>query len=331
MRGRLFDRFIYFVVSQEFSVLLLAWMLTYVSTAFAFAYSYSAGAGWLRGNTGATGIGFFDALHFSLTTQSTVGYGDIIPVSYGRWIAHLQSLVGLMLNGLAFGIMASKTINVAPTVEFSDFAMYEPEFHLFRFRFFSISRHHISDTSYSLTLRVPLPDTKILDTASYRLALPQNMDDMFRPLRVMAITTPPNEGKLSILPTSHHVISNLTPDHLCSKSPNSDYGPSIDVTVSGVISGTNGHFAVTKTYYVEQIRCGIPANFDNNTIERLPAREKRKILAKVLLEFTDSTVTHCKSCPFYVTCPLEPANSTRRKNGLDTPLYVNQADLLKEP
>jgi potassium channel LctB len=38
-----------------------------------------------------------DSLYFSATTLVTVGYGDIIPIGVGRWIAALEGLLGYIL------------------------------------------------------------------------------------------------------------------------------------------------------------------------------------------------------------------------------------------
>ncbi|HZG58982.1 MAG TPA: potassium channel family protein [Anoxybacillus sp.] len=38
-----------------------------------------------------------DSLYFSATTLVTVGYGDIIPVGVGRWLAAAEGLLGYVL------------------------------------------------------------------------------------------------------------------------------------------------------------------------------------------------------------------------------------------
>jgi potassium channel LctB len=40
---------------------------------------------------------FQDSLYFSATTLVTVGYGDIIPVGVGRWLAAMEGLLGYVL------------------------------------------------------------------------------------------------------------------------------------------------------------------------------------------------------------------------------------------
>jgi potassium channel LctB len=43
-------------------------------------------------------ISFIEAcIYFSSTTVLSVGYGDIVPVGAGRWIAALQALIGYLL------------------------------------------------------------------------------------------------------------------------------------------------------------------------------------------------------------------------------------------
>jgi hypothetical protein len=44
-----------------------------------------------------TGGGFIDYLYFSFTTQTTLGYGDIIPVDgYARAMANLEAVAGVL-------------------------------------------------------------------------------------------------------------------------------------------------------------------------------------------------------------------------------------------
>ena len=51
----------------------------------------------------ARALGFPEALHFSITTLSTVGYGDIVPASsVGRSLAEMQVIMGTLL--LLFGV-----------------------------------------------------------------------------------------------------------------------------------------------------------------------------------------------------------------------------------
>lgn len=77
------------VVGGWFVLLAVGWALVYwphMSSAFSFGEGLDA----------ATRSGFLDALYFSLGTQATVGYGDIVPTN--PWLmmsATLQALCGL--------------------------------------------------------------------------------------------------------------------------------------------------------------------------------------------------------------------------------------------
>ena len=51
---------------------------------------------------------FFDALYWATTTLTTVGYGDIYPVSeIGRFISMLSSLLGVAVIALPSGVITA--------------------------------------------------------------------------------------------------------------------------------------------------------------------------------------------------------------------------------
>lgn len=60
------------------------------------------------GNSAAPNPGFWDCLHFSVVTIATLGYGDFRPVSYGRLVAGLEALAGIVLMGLFISKLVSR-------------------------------------------------------------------------------------------------------------------------------------------------------------------------------------------------------------------------------
>ncbi|MDP4199294.1 MAG: potassium channel family protein [Bacteroidota bacterium] len=65
----------------------------------------------------------YDCLYFSMTTQLTVGYGDLHPVGVARYIATIQGMVGLFFSLL----IMSRFVSLLPAVRtvFGDDARHE--------------------------------------------------------------------------------------------------------------------------------------------------------------------------------------------------------------
>lgn len=102
----LFDEF--FQRMSRLAVPAFAFLTFYSLLVIAFASvyciisHYGAGAHFQVG-THIRGIGFSEAIHFSIVTISTVGYGDIVPASnLARVLASVEVVCGVML--LLFGV-----------------------------------------------------------------------------------------------------------------------------------------------------------------------------------------------------------------------------------
>jgi hypothetical protein len=54
------------------------------------------------------GISFLDCLYFSAVTVTTLGYGEYLPLSYGRLVAVLEAVVGVILIGVFVSRLVSK-------------------------------------------------------------------------------------------------------------------------------------------------------------------------------------------------------------------------------
>src|SRR5713101_5285302 len=75
------------------------WALWVAGTIFIFAGIYAIFPGIVSGR------GFFDAIYFSVTTFSTLGLGDVTPVSnIGKLIVMAETILGYLMGGLFIAI-----------------------------------------------------------------------------------------------------------------------------------------------------------------------------------------------------------------------------------
>jgi voltage-gated potassium channel len=104
--GLLFDEF--FQRMSRLVVPAFAFLTFYALLVILFASIFSilsqfSGADHFRVGNGTRAISFSEAIHFSIVTISTVGYGDIVPASnVARLFASVEVICGVML--LLFGV-----------------------------------------------------------------------------------------------------------------------------------------------------------------------------------------------------------------------------------
>lgn len=103
------------LVNTEDSVIFLRILFTLFAIIFVFSgliYQVEHSA-----NPAAFG-NFFDAVYFSIVTMTTVGFGDITPISEsGKWMTLLMILTGIALIPLQMGNLIKQLIKTANQVE----------------------------------------------------------------------------------------------------------------------------------------------------------------------------------------------------------------------
>ncbi|KAA3610794.1 MAG: GNAT family N-acetyltransferase [Planctomycetota bacterium] len=80
--------------------------------------------------------GFWECAYFSLITQSTIGFGDVLPVGFGRIIASIQGLISVIFFSVAIGVVGVRLLLPDPdSLEFSATLSEDPDDELLvRFR-----------------------------------------------------------------------------------------------------------------------------------------------------------------------------------------------------
>ena len=75
--------------------------------AFASLYYFGSLHGWGLKESGQAYISFGSCLYFSVVTFTSLGFGDLVPVSVGRFLAGVEVVLGLTIFGLAVAKLSS--------------------------------------------------------------------------------------------------------------------------------------------------------------------------------------------------------------------------------
>ncbi len=132
-----------------FSYLLFV-LTMYLLSILLCALMYCQG-GYLHYSADSTVVAnFFDCLYFSVITQTTIGYGDILPISYGRVIASFQALYGTIYLAIFVGLYLLKYIWTVDVVRVSKVIAFNPDERVFRVRIINLSAFDLHNISLGL-------------------------------------------------------------------------------------------------------------------------------------------------------------------------------------
>jgi hypothetical protein len=307
----------FFLSSRSFGALLLLWFTTYVVFGLSCAFLYaSLTCGVVDSSTTPRqcihdGPGL---LYFSFITQATVGFGDYIPLGGGRSIAVLQSFLGTTMNAVLLGVAVFKLLKRPSPYIFPNVLVYEPDRHGFWFRFMSIDPDTLKDVNVDAYLiktmgQIENNARKTYDTLTSTVELPFQHYPMRPHLNITALRTVSNGGQTTKDHPGNFQPVKLSPAHLISDFRDSDI--QITLEINGYFATTGDRFFAAKSYGVEDIRCGVYKDINNNSLSHLPTGKKEALLRQQLNDTESTVAAECLRCPFHSTCIFDVAVATR--------------------
>jgi hypothetical protein len=122
----------------------------YVLSVFLCAYIYFQNS-FLQYSSNQNVVNvFYDCLYFSVITQTTIGYGDILPTGLGRLVVSLQALYGTIYLAIAMGLYLLRFTWTNDVVRVSEVIAFSPDEKVFRVRIINMSAFDIHNINLGL-------------------------------------------------------------------------------------------------------------------------------------------------------------------------------------
>ena len=148
-----FGRIIHWILNQPVAVLIILYVFTYVTLVFGFAFLYKNTDKIWDSKEERFATEFNDSLHFSFTTQTTLGYGDLSPRDSARVLTALQTIFGVVLNALVLGLIVIRIIRRSPKIMFASNVVYNRISHELNFWFWNRDADDFCNTKVDVILK----------------------------------------------------------------------------------------------------------------------------------------------------------------------------------
>jgi hypothetical protein len=288
-RRRTQNRALSWLVTVRRGWLLFISLVVYLGLIAIFALAYGV-TGGLHENGQAT-KGAAAPVFFSLITQATVGYGDIVPFTGGaRVLVALQVVIGVSFIALVPAIIVLRIFSPPKdAVAFSCRAIFDPEARQFRFRLVNDSALPVSINSWlRLPKRISHTNSPNVSWVNFFRARLQNSElNIVKTHVPILLRSVPCEPEPVPLDSEHNEIE-LHPAHL---------GETRKLSLRlELIYPLSGSYMVEHTYEHANIVCG---TFPNVTGEN---GEKHWELLNAVDEYPKRMITENEQNPCQTTC-----------------------------
>ena len=308
--------------------LFLAWALLYIALAALFAgvYYYGAPASLMNGTEPAKTLA--EAIYFSFITQSTVGYGDIVPIDHARAIAVIQIFLGMTLHAVILGFLVTRSMRLRPPLLFPDKLVYSMDRRVFWFRFLNVSGVDLAANSITITCQQRILGEGTQTTGYYDVV---NRDQDFEnskpaviePWRICAVFT--NEALVdrNAFNKAEERASEIRKSKVrgaVDPSPMSplhfledrhrdypDLQTNVTIAVFGNISTTGEPYFQFKRYYLDDIVCGAYDSVNNNELSMAGTVKQTRRIAEAFNTIIEKPREGCHACsvPGGIECPFK--------------------------
>ena len=283
------NRALKFFIGASVLKLVVVGIIAYILTVVIFTFIYIAIDGIESADKSHT-LNWFDYFYFSFNTQTTTGYGALLPVNMGKVVVVLHSMIGIAAPAILLGLVVTKFLLPSQSgLRISRLVVFYPDEKHFRFRFFNTQSIPLEEVEFIVRFRTPSkPDSIILD--QHDIYLGRTFAPLLTYKNVYLVDTiPPDPSKAKKL-ESHggaQVKTVLSPWHINKES-------TIILQVKGTFYQSR-HIS-TFTFNFRQVRCG-----EFETIQEKPPEinDKNIDLCKRVAEEV------CRKCAFRKHCQLQ--------------------------
>ena len=298
---------------MAFVKLLILWTLVYfsVGVVFSFLYNINGLLIWSRP------MQAYDVLHFSFTTLSTVGYGDIVPSGVCRFLAAIEAFLGLSLNAVLLSVTVVKALRRPAPILFPELLSYDVENRQFWFRFINTDPVSLVDGTIEIRIDRPIAGntekTPLYDVEWGYLKLPYSRFSNWPSMRLIAVRSTSCIPGQEESPIGFGGINiELSPLHLHS-SDRHELNPYITVSVNSRFFDSGDYTVSERRYLLSEIRCGSYQDVNNQNYEGFSARKEGNEIGRVFSHIEKTDEDYCsRSCHLFSRdCPLDVAKEIR--------------------
>lgn len=283
------NRLLKFFVNASVLKLTFVGTVVYVVTALIFADIYFVVDG-VKSVDGSHTTTVFDYLEFSFSTQTSTGYGNLLPVDLGKIVFMLHSIIGIAIPSVLTGLVVTKLLLPSQSgLRVSKYVVFYPDKKRFRFRLFNIEQIPLEEVSFFVRFRTPsVPDSIILD--QYDVSLRRTFAPLLSHNNVWLVETTPADPRDVKEQETHdgaQVEAVLSPSRI-------DRHSTVLLQIRGIFYQSN-HIS-TVEFDFTKIRCG---QFE--IIQDRPPEINRKNIDR----YRRVAEEICSRCEFWNSCQLE--------------------------
>lgn len=307
---------------RRFSLLLALFVLTYVASALGFSFLYR---GPLHNQLKPTFLAssdtdWWDSLHFSFTTQATVGYGDYRPIGIARLVAAAQALWGITLNAIFLGVVINQFYRPRGRLAIVPRCCFDPASARYYFRI--LNRHSqqiinafvVVDALRELSEEDdPVIRHKFQLWKLHLLPQPTFIDAGL----LYGVCTIPVRTAWEASVTSENEIEPIPPDELMETDV-------VRMRVNGELEHAGAPIVARKAFRLSEISCGrfapvvsTPFAFGSWWAYSRPLLPQ--LMMRDLGRFEETQENHCQACRFHSGCRLSLAIRVRELPELEVP------------